>query len=222
MEQENEQVTRAPAHQRAYEQLRDMVLFGELAPGEAVTIEGLIETLALGMTPVREAIRRLCAEGALQMSRNRRVSVPRLTLRDLEDLCLARIAIETELARQAVGSADDALLSGLRRCDMRLDAAVVRRDVGAYLRANHAFHFRLYACAGSPVLETLAASLWLRVSPSLRVVCLGPEGAALPDHHKPMLAALSHGDGPALAAALQADIRQGIENIRAGLDGGHL
>ena len=51
-----------PTHELVYRQLRDMVLFGELLPGQAVTIQGLIQHLSAGMTPVREALRRLIAE----------------------------------------------------------------------------------------------------------------------------------------------------------------
>ncbi|MEE3072583.1 MAG: GntR family transcriptional regulator, partial [Pseudomonadota bacterium] len=56
-------MTSVPAHQIAYQTLREKILFGELAPGQAVTILGLTEQLGAGMTPVREAIRRLTAAG---------------------------------------------------------------------------------------------------------------------------------------------------------------
>ena len=221
---------RLPVHQIAYGRLRDMVLFGELAPGAAVTIEGLVRQLGLGMTPVREAIRRLIAEGALQLQGNRRVCVPRLDLRALEDLGYAREAVEVRLAVQALEFCDPELVADLRGRDARLDAAIARGDIPAYLCENHGFHFTLYACAGSQVLEALAASLWLRFGPSLRVVCLGPEGrrargahgAALHQHdnHKRALAALEAKDAEALSAAISADIAQGVANIRAGLEAG--
>ena len=219
---------RLPAHQIAYARLRDMVLFGDLAPGAAVTIEGLVARLDLGMTPVREAIRRLIAEGALQMQGNRRVCVPRLDAAALEDLGYARCAIETRLAQQALAHCDTKGIEALREIDRQLDRAITSGDIPAYLRSNHAFHFALYARAHSEVLETLAASLWLRFGPSLRVVCLGEDGArgahggALhqPDNHKAALAALEAGDRAALTAALKADIAQGVENIRAGLAAG--
>ncbi len=219
---------RLPAHQIAYARLRDMVLFGELAPGAAVTIEGLVARLDLGMTPVREAIRRLIAEGALQMQGNRRVCVPRLDAAALEDLGYARCAIETRLARQALAHCDATGIEALREIDRQLDQAIASGDIPAYLRSNHAFHFALYARARSEVLEALAASLWLRFGPSLRVVCLGQGGArgahggALhqPDNHKAALDALAAGDAAALAEALEADIAQGVENIRAGLAAG--
>ena len=216
---------RLPAHQIAYARLRDMVLFGDLAPGAAVTIEGLVGHLGLGMTPVREAIRRLIAEGALQLLGNRRVCVPRLDLRALEDLGYMRKAVETRLAVQALASCDDAVLAELRAIDARLDRAILRADTPGYLRENHGFHFTLYARAGAQVLEAVAASLWLRFGPSLCVVCLGKEKAGgltsrQADNHKRALAAIAAGDEAALTDAIAADIAQGVSNIRDGLDRG--
>ena len=54
-----------PSHEVTYTRLRDMILYGHLQPGQPVTIQGLIRDLDAGMTPVREAIHRLTAEGAL-------------------------------------------------------------------------------------------------------------------------------------------------------------
>ncbi len=216
---------RLPAHQIAHARLRDMVLFGEIAPGSAVTIEGLVARLDLGMTPVREAIRRLIAEGALQILGNRRVCVPRLDTAALTDLGYARTAIETRLATQAMPHCNDAMIAQLRAVDAQLDRAMAAGDIPGYLRANHAFHFALYTRAGSEVLESLVNSLWLRFGPSLRVVCLAQgrargEGLDGPDNHKRALAALVSGDDAGLRAAIAADIDQGVENIRAGLEGG--
>ena len=73
-----------PTHELIYRQLRDQVLFGDLAPGQAVTIQGLTDSLGAGMTPVREAIRRLIAEGALEFQGNRRVCVPLLVGRQYQ------------------------------------------------------------------------------------------------------------------------------------------
>ena len=79
-----------PTHELVYRQLRDMVLFGDLVPGQAVTIQGLTQYLSAGMTPVREALRRLIAEGALEAQGNRRISVPRLTRANVDELIFAR------------------------------------------------------------------------------------------------------------------------------------
>jgi DNA-binding GntR family transcriptional regulator len=219
-----------PAHQLAYLRLREMVLFGDLPPGAAVTIEGLVARLELGMTPVREAIRRLIAEGALTLLGNRRVCVPRLSAAAVSDLGYARTAIETRLAQQAMARSDDGLIAQLQTTDHALDRAIAAGDIPAYLRLNHDFHFQLYARAGSDVLMGVAASLWLQVGPSLRVVCHGPEGTGAlgadglplhqPDNHKRALDALATGNAPALAAAIADDIAQGVANICAGLQQG--
>ena len=74
---------KTPAHQAVYARMRDAILFGDLAPGQPITIQGLTTMLNAGMTPVREAIRKLTAEGALEMQGNRRASVPVLDLHTL-------------------------------------------------------------------------------------------------------------------------------------------
>ena len=89
-----------PSHEVTYARLRDMILFGHLAPGAPVTIQGLITELDAGMTPVREAIRRLTAEGALLPQGNRRVAVPELSADLLEQVAFARLAIEPKLAER--------------------------------------------------------------------------------------------------------------------------
>ena len=87
---------RLPAHELIYRQLRDLVLFGDLAPGQAVTIQGLTDRLGAGMTPVREAIRRMIAEGALEFQGNRRVSVPLLCASGISELIVARQWLDCE------------------------------------------------------------------------------------------------------------------------------
>ena len=86
-----------PSHEVTYSRLRDMILYGHLAPGAQVTIQGLIADLGAGMTPVREAIRRLTAEGALLPQGNRRVAVPQLSAEMLDQVAFARLAIEPKI-----------------------------------------------------------------------------------------------------------------------------
>ncbi|WP_306133503.1 GntR family transcriptional regulator [Roseivivax marinus] len=211
--------TRLPVHEQVYRRLREMVLFGELEPGQPVTIQGLTDTLGTGMTPVREGLRRLTAEGALEFRGNRRITVPVLDAGSVDELNVARLAIEPELARRAVGRLDAEAQRALRDTDARLDAAMERRDVPAYLRENHRFHAMLYAGAKAPILSALADGLWLRFGPSLRVVCEGAEALGLPDRHKEMLEAIAEQDADAAARAMAEDVSQGMARIAAHLRG---
>ncbi|GGH27976.1 transcriptional regulator, GntR family [Cribrihabitans marinus] len=200
-----------PAHEQVYQRLKSMILFGELAPGQAVTIQGLTESLDAGMTPVREAIRRLISDGALVFQGNRRVSVPELAERDIEQLIYVRKSIESELARRAARRVTPDDIDRLERIDMQLDAAIQAGDVTGYLVHNHAFHADLYALSDAPIMRDMAERLWLRFGPSLRVVCGRFGTRSLPDRHKELLAALRRGDGNGVAAAMEQDVGQGME-----------
>lgn len=211
-----------PTHEVTYARLRDMILFGVLQPGQPVTIQGLTADLDAGMTPVREAIRRLAAEGALLPQGNRRVTVPRLTASDLDQVAFARLTIEPHLAERAGASVTPALIDQLEAIDRKVDAAIRADDVSGYLESNHAFHFALYEAAGAGVLLDMARSLWLRFGPSLRVVSVKSGATSLPDAHKEALAAMRAGDAPGLAQAMHRDIAQGVDQVRAALQRGEI
>jgi DNA-binding GntR family transcriptional regulator len=209
-----------PSHEVTYARLRDMILFGHLAPGAPVTIQGLIADLGAGMTPVREAIRRLTAEGALLPQGNRRVAVPQMSAEMLDQVAFARLAIEPNLAARAAGKLTPAQIDRLEAIDAKVNKAIEAGNLPDYLAANHAFHFALYEAADAPVLLDLARSLWLRAGPSLRAVIdrFGRETA--PDLHREALAAMRAGDAKALAAAIERDIQQGVDHVRQALSEG--
>jgi DNA-binding GntR family transcriptional regulator len=209
-----------PAHEIVFRQLREMVLFGDLAPGEPVTIQGLVERTGAGMTPVREGLRRLTAAGALEAQGNRRIMVPVLSVSAVEEMTEARVALEPVLARKAVPNCGAAEIAALAATDARLDAAIARGDIPGYLRENHQFHQQLNALAEAPILTALVEGLWLRFGPSLRMVCGQVGTRNLPDRHKELLAALRDKDVEAAAQAIAEDVVQGMrliaDDLRAG------
>ncbi|MCZ8335747.1 MAG: GntR family transcriptional regulator [Rhodobacteraceae bacterium] len=210
----DDQTRKIPSHEVTYARLRDMILFGHLQPGQPVTIQGLIRDLDAGMTPVREAIRRLTAEGALLPQGNRRVAVPQLTPALLDQLAFVRLTVEPKLADLAGAYLTPALIDRLETIDDQVDRAIRAGLVSDYLEANHAFHFALYEASEAPILVDIARGLWLRFGPSLRVVCTRYGAAALPDRHEEALAAMRAGDRAGLARAIENDIQQGIDQIR--------
>ncbi|MCT4558824.1 MAG: GntR family transcriptional regulator [Pelagimonas sp.] len=206
-----------PAHERVYRELRDMILFGALTPGEPVTIQGLVDRLSVGMTPVREALRRLTTEGALQAMGNRRIVVPVLDHKALTELTEARLALEPRLAARAAARAKPEEIAELERIDSRLDDAISQGDLAAYLKENHAFHATLNAMADAPILTDLVESLWLRFGPSLRIVCGQVGTRNLPDLHKDLLSALSTRNIEAASNAMSGDVTQGMDLIAQSL-----
>lgn len=207
-----------PAHAQVYLRLRDMVLYGDLQPGQAVTIQGLTTRLSAGMTPVREAIRRLISQGALEMQGNRRVCVPQLSGADIGELIVAREWLECYLTRLVMCRVSAADITALSDLDDRLDTAIRQGDLRAYMHLNHQFHTTLYSIAASPILADLAEGLWLRFGPAMRVLCGRVGTQSLPDNHKELLKAMRADDVEGAVAAIAADLRQGMDQLRASLE----
>ena len=199
-----------PEHQAVYEQLRDMILRGQFAPGDPLTIMGLTKKMSAGMTPIREALRRLTAENALNSLENRRIIVPELNAQDIEDIYFLRLTVEPELARRAVQNIGIQEIENLAGIDADINTALSQGDVEAYLKLNNLFHFEIYKAAQSRSLFHVARSLWVQVGPSLRVVSGRYGTANLPDKHVDLLKAFRAKDGEAAAQAMKDDLRQSL------------
>lgn len=205
--------TKQPEHETIYHKIRNMILFGDVHPGQPITILGLKSQLNAGMTPVREAIRRLVAEGALEALGNRRICVPVMSLSKLEQIRIARMAIEPKLAFMAAQNSNVRLRNDLKLIDQKLDKAIDQGDVHGYLQYNYEFHFCLYKAADASILYKLALSLWLQIGPSLRIMC-GKYGTSnLPDMHQELQRALSANDTDNAQKAIEQDILQGMAHV---------
>jgi DNA-binding GntR family transcriptional regulator len=203
-----------PEHEAIYERVKELILFGEFVPGQPITILGLAETLGAGITPVREAIRRLTAEGALVKLENRRVEVPVMTIQRLGQIELVRMAVEPALVSMAANNCSEDKILELERVDAQVDQAIAMGDIRGYLEANFRFHFALYQAADSDILLRIAESLWLQFGPSLRVVCGRFGTSNLKDQHREATAALRKGASDQVEIALRKDIRQGLDFVR--------
>ena len=207
-----------PEHEAIYKKIRNMILFGEVRPGQGVTILGLKDAVGAGVTPVREAIRRLTAEGALEALGNRRVCVPEISAQRVDEIYFARFAIEPKMAEIAAGKITDEEVAHLEMLDARIDNAIDRGDVEAYLEGNFRFHFALYDIAQTPILRKIATSLWLQFGPSHRVVSGRYGTSNLPDKHSEALEALRQRDPEATAVAIREDIEQGLQLMTQALN----
>lgn len=197
-------------HERIYQALKERLLFGGFLPGKAVTLRGLAEDLNVSPMPVREAIRRLIAEGALELHGNRRVSIPTMGPKNYREIMLARSLLEPELAIMALPHVDGEHIKKLIAIDEKIDHCLQNGEVEGYMRGNYAFHFTLYKVSQSRVMTNLVESLWMQFGPLMRLV-YGRHGTAqLVDQHKQAIEALRTRDSLALRTAIAEDIRQGM------------
>lgn len=202
-------VCRDSAQDRVHASISDALICGRLQGGQTLQIRDLAETFQTSVMPVREALRRLVAEGALEASTQRPVRVPALSLQRLDDIHRARLLVEGHAAEQAAARADAALLAALARADRAFTQAVQTGDVDAELQANQRFHFTLYEAAQSPTLMAMIRSLWLQSGPYVRVAVEHhrPDAEAPRTfHHHALMEALQRRDAAATRRALEADL----------------
>lgn len=211
---------RAPVvHEEVYARLRRAIIDGQLEPGRSLSVRTLGAQFSVSAMPAREAIRRLAALGALEVTPTRRITVARMSPSKIEELTDARVPLETRLALRAFERtakrprARAALIAKLSKIDARLDAAIDAGDVAAYSKANAEFHFALYAAAEAPVLLGVVEGLWLQIGPFMRVVVTRLGTADLVDQHKEAIDALAGGDAKKLETAVRLDILEGMKLI---------
>ena len=201
------------AHDRVYRTLRARVMHGELPPGQALTLRGIGRDFNVSMTPAREAVQRLVAEGALTLSASGRVSTPELSNDRIEELASIRALLEPELASRALPRAHPALIDRMEAINAAISEAVGRGDAVSYVRTNLEFHRTLYLRAQSPAMLALVETLWLQSGPTMRVLYGRLRRNTPPPHHRMILAALKAGDDPGLRLALRTDVTQGLRHL---------
>ena len=206
----------AAAHERLYRSLRGRIMLGELPPGKALTLRGLAAEYHLSMTPVREAVRRLVAEGALSLSASGRIATPELTDERIEELASMRALLEPELAARALPRAHFALIDRLAVMNGQIADAVERHDAVGYIRNNLDFHRTLYLRAQAPLMLAMLETIWLQLGPTMRTLYGRVRRNEPPRHHRMILAALRAGDEPALRLAVRADVTHGLRHLTAG------
>lgn len=203
----------AAAHERLYRSLRQQVMHGELAPGQPITLRGLAAQFGVSMTPAREAVRRLAAEGALTMSASGRISTPELTPERIEELAAIRALLEPEMASRALPRVHLVLIDRLAAINGLNQEAVLNHDAVAYVRTNLEFHRTLYLRAQTPAMLGLIETVWLQLGPTMRALYQKIRRRDMPQHHRMILAALRAGDEPGLRLAVRTDVTQGLRHL---------
>jgi DNA-binding GntR family transcriptional regulator len=202
---------------QVYDSLRDGLTAGRFTPGQKLSFRFIAGSLGVSLTPVREAIRRLVAEGAFEMRPNRSVRVPLMTRDKVLELRDIRIAVEGLAAEKAAAIASREQVAGLRRVAAELVAARHRGDHAADRRKIREFHFGLYAIAGQPTLLRVIEGLWLQTGPYMNLLYPGfiasPSG---PERRLRVLRALQAHDAATARREIETDIREALSHV-AGL-----
>ena len=112
-----------------YEDLRARMITGKILPGVSLSTRSLALEMGVSQMPVREALSRLAAEGAVQIRSKRRIEVTPMTPERFADILGCRLLLEPEAAVKALAKISPAMLRSLKEIDAALDRSIVSGDV---------------------------------------------------------------------------------------------
>lgn len=179
---------------RAYRALERMIVTLELPPSSTTTEGALIELLALGRTPVREAIQRLAWEGLVEVRPRAGLAIAPLTASDWPLVIDARRGVEAVLARSAARHAAAGAAAQLSAASLAMNRAVVAGNVIAFLEADKQLDEIIAQIADNVFAARLAAPLqthsrrfWYRYQSGMGL-------AQAAEHHVRLIGAILEGD----------------------------
>lgn len=215
--------------ERTYEEIIQMILSGELAPGAQIDERALVERCAVSRTPVREAIGILAKEGLVEIQPYRGFSVRRFTPKEVRDLYDLRRQLESFAIRLAVENVSNVHIAELEAI---LNASVAALEVGdmqAYGRYDRDFHDLIAELSGNDALVDTLARLSRQIQMCRMVANQSPDFPARAARERDeILDALRKRDADRAAKLMdahildvqQAVVRQLAESLGAANDDG--
>lgn len=198
--------------EHAYEEIYRRIRGGVIAPGEALIERQLCHELAVSRTPVREALRRLTAEGLAESRPNRSVVVAKLSDRELAEAFEVGVVLESFAAGLAARNAGNNPHESLRSLliDMRATLAVDQLDLAGYVELDQRFHLALAQLTGNQRLVAMLRSATdLRIlSQAFRHYTAAQLERSL-RQHEVILEAIESGDEDWAASAMRTHILSG-------------
>lgn len=212
----------APAAEVVYAAVRDDILAGRWSGGDRLREEDLAADAGVSRTPVREALRRLAAEGLVRYERNRGATVQSWSVHDLDEIFGLRSVLEPWAARLAAeaGRVDVDALADLAD---RMDKTVTGRgvDVDRLTELNNRFHAMVLAGSGNGRLGGVVTGI-VQV-PLVWRTFSRYSGDALRrslTHHHEIVDALRARDGDWAEAVMRSHVRAAWTSLRAPLGAG--
>ncbi len=190
---------------------------GVFAPGASITTRSLAESLQISGSPVRDALKRLEADSALESRNKSAYFLPLLSKKDYAEVLAIRVRLEGYAAREAASIISESQIREIEEFNnMYRNSNNVRDE----LLANFQFHLAIYKSIGSSVLVDTIENMWMRIGPTLHVDTLFGDGRPVVKNHERIIEALRHRDGAAAERALVRDLTEAAEVIMPRLSKG--
>jgi DNA-binding GntR family transcriptional regulator len=204
-------------HDAAYESMRQALMDGHFQPGQTFTLRALAAVFGTSPMPVRDALKRLVAEHALDMRPNRSVVLPIMTRARFQEILQIRLSLESMVAARAATRVTPAVIEAMAADHAEMCRAAGSGTPAQYLAANRRFHFRLYEAAQTQVMQPVIESMWMQIGPHLNQIFGAQKRATskADHHHDELLRALRRQDSAAAAKAVWDDLSDAADAILA-------
>jgi DNA-binding GntR family transcriptional regulator len=200
----------------AYAQLRRRIIDGSLPPGGRIDQDSEAAALGLSRMPLREALRRLEAEGLVSVIRHGGAFVRDLSLEDLDDLYLLRTTLEGLAGRIGTERLSDQELAGMKQLLPVMVEVVEAPSLVAWLDVDWRFHSILYGAAGHPRLVGMIRMLLDESARYRHLILSDPEEVRMAyEHHRGIIQACEGHDGQRVATIIQDSIVLAHQKLRA-------
>ena len=158
-----EQASSQSLHEATFEKLRSLLVEGKIPSGSKLNERELAESLNVSRTPIREAIRRLAADGLVELITNRGAIAVQLSLEDVIHTFDVIAELEGFSGELAANNISDATLSELEALQYEMMASYARRDLSNYYKLNLRIHHLINQAANNPVLSKLFTQVNARI-----------------------------------------------------------
>ncbi len=192
--------------------VRTRIFDGTYASGRYIRMEQLAAERGISVTPVREALFELRAEGLLAQQPRRGFVVLPVTRSDITDVSEVQAHVGGELAARAAANITAEQLSELKSIQARLESAYNGDDDDLVVRLNHDFHLAINVAAGSPKLSQLMSQI-TRYAPEAVFPGVSGWPAKSTKDHRRLLAALAKHDSELARAAMSAHLAAGADPL---------
>ena len=189
--------------------VRKRIFDGTYGPGEYLRLDQLAADLGISVTPVREALLSLRAEGLLAQQPRRGFVVLPVTRRDVADVSNVQAFIGGELAARAADNISDEQLAELRTIQADLEDAYASADNERAVRLNHEFHRAVNVAAESPKLAQFMSGITRYAPESVFPTVEGWPRQSIDDHRR-IVAALERRDPTRARAAMSEHFTVGV------------
>jgi len=210
-----ETLGRELAPEQVTQRLRQAIATGVLRPGERLNQADLAGRLGVSRMPVREALRRLEAEGLVTMQPYKGATVAGISVVELQEIYEMRMALEALALRRSLSNMDDTHLAAMEALLRSMDHET---DADTWLRSNVQFHDLLYVRADRPLLLETIQILRVKSDRFLRLfAAMRDRTAHAQEEHWAIFHALRQGDGGAACRLLQGHLQSTVTSLSEAL-----